>query len=48
MRNYKDLVVWEKAHKLTLAIYKETNAFPKDERFGFNKPGASRIFVDSS
>jgi four helix bundle protein len=34
MRNYKDLVVWEKAHKLTLAIYKETNAFLKAERFG--------------
>ena len=34
MRNYKDLRVWEKAHKLTLAIYKETNAFPKKERFG--------------
>lgn len=34
MRNYKDLLVWEKAHKLTLAIYKETNAFPKEERFG--------------
>src|SRR5579864_1156745 len=34
MRNYKDLVVWEKAHKLTLAVYKETNAFPKEERFG--------------
>ena len=34
MRNYKDLMVWEKAHKLTLDIYKETNAFPKEERFG--------------
>ena len=34
MRNYKDLLVWEKAHKLTLAIYKETSAFPKEERFG--------------
>jgi four helix bundle protein len=34
MRNYRDLMVWEKAHKLTLAIYKETNAFPKEERFG--------------
>ena len=34
MRNYKDLVVWEKAHKLTLAVYRETNAFPKEERFG--------------
>ena len=34
MRNYKDLQVWEKAHKLTLAVYTETNAFPKEERFG--------------
>jgi len=34
MRNYKDLVVWEKAHLLTLAVYKNTRAFPNDERFG--------------
>ncbi len=34
MRNYRDLMVWEKAHKLTLAISRETNAFPKEERFG--------------
>jgi four helix bundle protein len=34
MRNYKDLMVWDKAHKLTLAIYRETNGFPKEERFG--------------
>ena len=34
MRNYKDLMVWEKAHKLTLALYRETSTFPKEERFG--------------
>jgi four helix bundle protein len=34
MRNYRDLVVWEKAHRLTLAVYKNTKAFPSDERFG--------------
>ncbi len=34
MRNYKDLLVWEKSHKLTLAIYRETNAFPKEECSG--------------
>ena len=34
MRNYRDLVVWEKAHRLTLAVYKNTKAFPNDERFG--------------
>jgi four helix bundle protein len=34
MRNYKDLVVWEKAHQLTLAVYKNTRPFPNEERFG--------------
>ncbi len=34
MRNHKDLQVWEKAHKLTLAIYRCTQDFPKEERFG--------------
>jgi len=34
MRNYKDLQVWEKAHVLTLAVYKDTKCFPVDERFG--------------
>ncbi|HEY3973324.1 MAG TPA: four helix bundle protein [Candidatus Sulfotelmatobacter sp.] len=34
MRNYKDLRVWHEAHQLTLAVYKVTMTFPKDERFG--------------
>lgn len=34
MRNYEDLHVWQKAHVLTLAIYKATQCFPKEERFG--------------
>ena len=34
MRNYRDLQVWEKAHTLTLAVYKDTQHFPSDERFG--------------
>ena len=34
MRNYEDLVVWRKAHGLTLAIYKSTQCFPSEERFG--------------
>ena len=34
MRNYRDLVVREKAHKLTLAVYKITLLFPKEERYG--------------
>jgi four helix bundle protein len=34
MRNYRDLLVWEKAHRLTLAVYKITVLFPKEERYG--------------
>jgi four helix bundle protein len=34
MRNYEDLQVWRKAHGLTLAIYKVTQGFPNEEKFG--------------
>jgi len=34
MRNYRNLLVWEKAHRLTLSIYKSTAVFPTEERFG--------------
>jgi four helix bundle protein len=34
MKNFRDLKVWEKAHRLTLAVYRGTTGFPKDERFG--------------
>ena len=31
---WKDLIVWQKAHELVLAIYKLTSNFPEKERFG--------------
>ena len=34
MRNFHDLVVWKKAHALTLALYLVTRSFPKDELYG--------------
>jgi four helix bundle protein len=34
MKDYRKLVVWEKAHKLTLSIYNITRAFPKEEQYG--------------
>jgi four helix bundle protein len=34
VRNYRDLKVWEKAHRLTLAVYRGTTHFPKSELFG--------------
>lgn len=34
MRDFKNFKVWEKAHHLTLQVYKITKDFPSDERFG--------------
>lgn len=33
MQNYKDLIVWQKSHALTLEIYRIVNCFPKEELF---------------
>jgi four helix bundle protein len=33
-QSFKDLVVWQKAHQLVLAIYRVTKNFPKDELYG--------------
>ena len=32
--NFTDLRIWQKAHELTLRIYKLTAKFPKEERYG--------------
>ena len=34
MKDFKELKVWEKAQKLTLAVYKGTRSFPKEELYG--------------
>jgi four helix bundle protein len=34
LQNFKTLKVWEKGHELTLAVYKITARFPKDEVYG--------------
>lgn len=34
MKNFRDLKVWEKAHKVTLDVYRSTKEFPKDEQYG--------------
>ncbi|MDR1369333.1 MAG: four helix bundle protein [Dysgonamonadaceae bacterium] len=31
---FKDLVVWQEAHKMTLQVYKVTKKFPREELFG--------------
>ena len=34
MKNYKELLVWQKAHKVTLDVYGLTRSFPKEELYG--------------
>ncbi|MCL5291334.1 MAG: four helix bundle protein [Actinobacteria bacterium] len=34
MNDFKNLKVWERAHKLALSVHKETAQFPKEEQFG--------------
>lgn len=34
MRDFRKLDVWQKAHQLTLTVYKSTVYFPKDELYG--------------
>lgn len=34
MKDFRNLKVWEKAHRLTLDSYKATGTFPKAEMFG--------------
>jgi four helix bundle protein len=34
MQDYKKLQVWQKGHQLTLAVYRATRAFPREEMYG--------------
>lgn len=34
MRDFRTLQVWEKAHQFTLAVYKVSSTFPKEELYG--------------
>ena len=34
MKNFRDLIVWQKAHQLTLACYRDSVRFPREEMYG--------------
>ncbi|MEK7537891.1 MAG: four helix bundle protein [Patescibacteria group bacterium] len=34
MKNFKELIVWQKAMVLVVEIYRVTKSFPDDEKFG--------------
>ena len=34
MQGFRNLKVWQRAHRLTLALYRSTKKFPKEELYG--------------
>jgi four helix bundle protein len=36
-KTFRDLLIWQKAHQLVLRVYKETQKFPPDERYGITR-----------
>ena len=34
VKDFRDLKVWQKAHQLTLSIYRTTTCFPVEEKYG--------------
>jgi len=44
--NFKDLIMWQKAHSFVLKIYKITEKFPKTEMFGLTSQlRRSSVFI---
>jgi four helix bundle protein len=37
MRDFKQLKVWQKAHRFVLDVYRHTRGFPAEERFGLTR-----------
>jgi four helix bundle protein len=35
-KSFEDLIVWQKAHKFVLLVYKYTSKFPKNEAYGLS------------
>ena len=35
-KSFTELIVWQKAHALTLEVYKITKSWPKEEQYGLN------------
>ena len=49
LRNFTDLIVWQKSHKLVLRIYKLVKLFPREEQFGLsNQLRRSAVSITSN
>jgi len=36
MKDFRGLTVWQRAHSVTLAVYRSTQAFPREETYGIS------------
>lgn len=49
IKDFTDLIVWQKAHELTIEIYKSTGKFPKSEVFALvNQMRRASISIGSN
>ena len=48
-KDFKELLVWQYAHQLTLEVYRITRQFPQEERFGLsNQLRRAAVSVESN
>jgi four helix bundle protein len=49
LRSYRDLILWQRAIEVCLAIYRYTNSFPKEEIYGLtNQMRRASVSVPSN
>jgi hypothetical protein len=41
MRPHQKLDLWRRAIEFVVSVYRTTERFPKEEKFGFNFPGTT-------
>ena len=46
--SYRDLRVWQQAMKLTVAVYKVTESFPRSELYGLTSQGDAAVSIPSN
>jgi four helix bundle protein len=44
VNSYRRLEAWQRCHKLAVAVYRETAAFPKEERYGLTSQARRAAF----
>jgi hypothetical protein len=45
VKDFHALKVWQKAHELTLSVYRITASFPREELYGLTTQSATFLFL---